>query len=86
MASARGLEGELAAVHHAGALPAEQALPALRKALASANNLIVSTAAKYIGRLKLSALAEDLATAFFASCRKRVTRPRRTRSVGPRMK
>lgn len=60
----RGFDAELAAVDAVSGLSAEEALPVLRKALASRNNLIVSRAAKHAARLGLVSLAEDIARAF----------------------
>jgi HEAT repeat protein len=62
--AAKDFDAELEAVHAAGALPPEEALPHLRKFLAHRSNLIVSRAARHIARLELKALVPDLAAAF----------------------
>ena len=66
MAPARSsdFDAQLAAVDAAGALPPDQALPALRKALTNRNNLVVARAAKVAARLELKVLGDELASAF----------------------
>jgi len=61
---ARDFDAELVAVNAAADLLPGEALPILRKALTHRNNLIVSRAARHAERLKLTTLADDLATAF----------------------
>lgn len=60
----RAFEDKLTELDAVSSLPAEEALPALQKALKSPNNYLVAKAAEIVRRLPLKELTPDLVAAF----------------------